>query len=168
MLITPDYCMLMARYNAWQNSGLRKIVEKMSAAELDKDRGAHFGSIRATLNHLLWADQLWLGRFADRPGPKGWIEDSVDLTPTISVWGAERFRTDGQITLWSEGLRAIDLTGDLTWHSKAAGREMSKPIQPLIMHFFNHQTHHRGQVHAMLTAAGQTPGVTDMFLMPET
>ena len=168
MLITPDYCRLMARYNAWQNTGLRRIVEAMPVAELDRDRGAFFGSIRATLNHLLWADRIWMSRFAGGPAPEGGIAQSVGLTPTIAVWGAERFATDGRITLWAEALRAVDLTGELTWYSGAAGREMSRPVQDLVVHFFNHQTHHRGQVHAMLTAAGHKPGDTDLPFLPET
>ena len=167
MLITPDFCRTMARYNAWQNTGLRKLVEGMPLAELDRDRGAFFGSIRATLNHLLWGDRVWLSRFAGTEAPGGGVAQSVDLTPTIHVWGAERFRTDGRITLWAERLRAVDLIGDLTWYSGAAGREITRPLQPLVMHFFNHQTHHRGQIHAMLTAAGLRPGDTDLFLMPE-
>lgn len=167
MLITPEYCTHMARYNAWQNKGLRSMVEAMTGSDLDRDRGVFFGSIRGTLNHLLWGDQIWLSRFAGRPAPQGSIPDSPNLTPTIAVWGAERFQTDGQITLWAKGLRTIDLIGDLTWHSGALGREVTKPLQPLIMHLFNHQTHHRGQIHAMLTAAGQSPCDTDLFVMPE-
>lgn len=167
MLITPDYCRTMARYNAWQNTGLRKMVEVMSPEDLDLDRGAFFGSIRGTLNHLLWADQLWMHRLAGHDSPAGGIQQSVSLTPTIAVWGAERFRTDGRITLWAERLRAVDLIGDLSWHSGALGRDVTKPLQVLIVHFFNHQTHHRGQVHAMLTAAGLRPGDTDLAFMPD-
>jgi len=64
-------------------------------------------------------------------------------------------------------VRAVDLLGNLTWQSGAAGRQVSRPVGLLVAHLFNHQTHHRGQVHAMLTAAGQRPGDTDLFLMPE-
>ncbi len=167
MLVTPDYCRLMARYNAWQNTGLRRMVAAMDPAALTADRGAFFGSIMATLNHLLWADQIWLHRLAGHPAPQGGIAQSVTLTPTAAVWGAERFRTDGRLTLWAEGLRAVDLVGDLSWYSGTAGRQVSRPLGLIVTHLFNHQTHHRGQVHAMLTAAGQRPGDTDLFLMPE-
>ncbi|NCO85203.1 MAG: damage-inducible protein DinB [Rhodobacterales bacterium] len=167
MLVTPEYCRLMARYNAWQNTGLRRMVAAMDPAELSADRGAFFGSIMATLNHLLWADQVWLHRLAGHPAPDCGIAQSVALTPTAAVWGAERFRTDGRLTLWAEGVRAVDLLGNLTWQSGAAGRQVSRPVGLLVAHLFNHQTHHRGQVHAMLTAAGQRPGDTDLFLMPE-
>ena len=167
MHITPDYCRTMARYNAWQNKGLRKIVEGMSREALDQDRGAFFGSIRGTLNHLLWADLLWMHRFSGSANPEIGMSESVALTPSIAEWSAERFRADGRITTWADRLRAVDLAGSLSWYSAVLKQDVTRPIQPLIMHFFNHQTHHRGQVHAMLTAAGEAPDDTDLFLMPE-
>ncbi len=167
MQITPDYCRLMARYNQWQNAGLRTGIDALPLAELDRDRGAFFGSIRRTLNHILWADLTWMHRFAGSAKPLPAGQGGVDLTPTAAVWGAERFRTDAAIILWADRLTAVDLVGDLSWYSGLLGRNEVRPIQPLIVHMFNHQTHHRGQVHAMLTAAGITPLVTDLFLMPQ-
>ncbi len=166
-MITPEYCRTMARYNLWQNNGLRRVVEAMRDADLRADRGAFFGSILDTLNHLLWADRIWMSRFARHAKPPGGIKDSVTLTPTVAVWGAERFRTDGAIRLWADSLKSIDLTGNLSWFSGALGRDVTKPRSLCIAHMFNHQTHHRGQIHAMLTAAGQTPADTDLFLLPE-
>lgn len=167
MIVTPDYCRMMARYNAWQNAGLRRMLPEMADAELRRDRGAHFGSILATVNHILWADQVWLARLTGGEGPGGGIAGSVELTPTVAVWGAERFRTDGAITRWAERLDAVELTGDLVWQSGLTGREMRRPVATCVVHMFNHQTHHRGQVHAMLTAAGMSPPPTDLILMPE-
>ncbi|MBI1416870.1 MAG: damage-inducible protein DinB [Limimaricola sp.] len=166
-MIDAAYCRMMARYNRWQNENLRMVVEPMDDAELRADRGAFFGSILATLNHLLWADAMWLSRFEGSAPPTGGIAGSTTLTPTPAAWGAERFRLDGRLIRWAERLRAVELAGDLTWHSGALGREVTKPLAFCVVHMFNHQTHHRGQVHAMLTAAGQSPGVTDLFLMPD-
>ncbi len=167
MIVTPDYCRVMARYNAWQNDGLRRMLTAMPDEALRRDRGAFFGSILATVNHILWADRMWMSRLAGGEKPAGGIAESVDLTPTAAVWGAERFRTDGAITLWAERLDAVDLVGDLVWRSGVTGREERRPVARVVMHLFNHQTHHRGQVHAMLTAAGMSPGATDLFLMPD-
>jgi len=75
--------------------------------------------------------------------------------------------TDLIISNWAEALDEKELAAQLSWHSGATGREMSKPIDMLIVHFFNHQTHHRGQVHAMLTAAGAKPEDTDIPFMPD-
>lgn len=157
----------MARYNAWQNDGLRAMIPAMDVAELTKDRGAFFGSIFATLNHLLWGDTLWISRFDGGAGPSVAAKDHREMTPTPAAWAADRFRMDARISLWAQSVNAIDLVGDLTWYSGVADREMSKPKALCVMQLFNHQTHHRGQVHAMLTAAGQHPNDTDLPFMPE-
>ena len=167
-MIDADYVRRMARYNAWQNRQLSPVVEAMDPAELTRDRGAFFGSIFATLNHLLWADRIWMSRLDHRiDAPAGGIAKSVEMTPTISVWGAERFRLDGQIRQWADGLRSLDLKGQLSWYSGALGQGVTKPLALCVVHMFNHQTHHRGQVHAMLTAAGLAAPVTDLFILPD-
>lgn len=166
-MISPEYCQTMARYNQWQNKNLRTVVEKMDEKELIRDRGAFFGSIFATMNHVLWADMLWMNRFDGGDAPAVEAKDHVTLTPDLGEWDRLRFITDGRIREWAKGLHAVDLVGNLTWYSGMAKAELTKPLALCIMHFFNHQTHHRGQIHAMLTAAGQTPGVTDLALMPE-
>ncbi len=166
-MIDAGYCRVMARYNAWQNKGLRTIVDAMDKDALRHDRGAFFGSILGTLNHLLWGDLVWMARFAGGDAPPQAIADSPDMTATPVEWSTHRFRTDGRISLWADKLASVDLVGDLTWYSEAAKREVTQPMQTCIVHFFNHQTHHRGQVHAMLTAAGAKPGPTDLPFMPE-
>lgn len=168
-MITPEYCRTMARYNAWQNTGLRKMIPEMKPDDLYEDRGAFFGSIMRTLNHLLWGDMLWMSRFdgGAAPDPDMSIEDSFEMAPTRAVWAADRFRMDARITLWADSLHAVDLVGDMEWYSGATKRQMSKPMAICVMQLFNHQTHHRGQVHAMLTAAGQKPNDTDIPFMPE-
>lgn len=166
-MITPAYCQTMARYNAWQNKGLRKTIEAMDEDALHHDHGAFFGSILGTLNHLLWADQLWMGRFDGGAFPGGGIADSTTLHATAAAWSLARFQTDARISLWADGLHSVDLVGDVTWYSGAMQRDMVKSKMLCVVHLFNHQTHHRGQVHAMLTAAGYKPADTDLPFMPE-
>jgi uncharacterized damage-inducible protein DinB len=86
------------------------------------------------------------------------IEDFAALS-------AGREKADGDISHWAAKVDDAWLAKDMTWFSGAANREVSAPHQLLVTHFFNHQTHHRGQVHAMLTAAGQETGDTDLFLL---
>jgi len=158
----------MSRYNIWQNNQLYDILKLMNEVEYERERGAFFGSIKATMNHLLWGDLLWLSRFAGGDVPK--IESAsqfFDLYETLSIWSAERFRCDNRIIAWASGLKQIDLTGQLTWKSISMQEEVNTPLSLCITHYFNHQTHHRGQVHAMLTAAGQKAPVTDFIFMPE-
>jgi len=166
-MITPAYCLTMARYNTWQNDGLRAMIGGMERDVLTADRGAFWGSIMGTLNHVLWADHLWMSRLDGGTGSDVALTDSAAFTPTPAVWAAERFRMDARITLWAETIHAIDLTGDLSWYSGAMGRDVTKPKALCVIHFFNHQTHHRGQVHQMLTALGLGPDDTDLPFMPE-
>ncbi len=165
-MLSPDYVLSMARYNAWQNRQMKAALEALPEAELRRDRGAFFGSVFATVNHLLWADAMWMSRVSNWPKPAIGIDGSTGLTPTLAAWGAERFRADGRILLWAERLGALDLTGDLRWYSGATGREQVKPLGQCLAHMFNHQTHHRGQVHAMVTAAGGGGWVSDLAFMP--
>ena len=69
-MITPAHAQLMARYNRWQNQSLYKAADQITDADRKGDQGAFFGSIHATLNHLLWGDQVWLHRFAGTPPPQ--------------------------------------------------------------------------------------------------
>ena len=169
-MISTDYVVTMARYNAWQNRQLVDVVDAMAeageAAALTAGRGAFFGSILGTLNHLLWADHMWMSRLDGWRRPATGLAESPRLHPTPAAWKADRQRSDGRIVLWAERLRPAALRGDLTWISGATGAEMTRPVALCVMHLFNHQTHHRGQVHALLTAAGHDPGTTDLALAP--
>lgn len=157
-----------AQYNTWQNKQLMDIIEVMDQAELDKDRGAFFGSIQGTLSHLLWGDQIWMSRFdAESLSPKIPGTQSATAFLTKSDWLVERTRCDARMRVWAAALQESDLTGDFTWINSFEQTQVTKPIGRVIAHFFNHQTHHRGQVHAMLTAAGQSAPVSDLSYMPE-
>lgn len=166
-MLSPEYVLSMARYNAWQNRQMKETLETLPEEDLRAERGAFFGSIFATVNHLLWGDRIWMSRFAGWPAPEGGIAGSVEMMPTLSTWGAERFRVDSRMILWAEDLHAVSLTGALRWYSGATGREQVKPLGLCIAHMFNHQAHHRGQIHAMLTASGGTGWVSDLAFMPE-
>lgn len=167
MKIGRQYCEMMARYNTWQNRQVFDLLRDVDPAELTRDRGAFFGSILATLSHLLWGDHIWMSRFDGGSAPDVGGEQSTVYVPTLGAWEAERFRMDGRIRLWAEALDNVDLQGDLVWYSGLSGRELSKPLAQCVVGMFNHQTHHRGQVHAMMTAAGLTAPVSDLIFMPE-
>lgn len=167
-MIGPDFVKTMAAYNRWQNENLFTAADTLSESDRRANRGAFFGSIHATLNHLLWGDGRWMSRFADTPPPnQPNIPASVNECDDWAELKSRRREMDGMIVTWAAGLSAEDLAGTLTWYSGAAGRDETKDLAMLVGHFFNHQTHHRGQVHAMLTAAGATPADTDLFIMPD-
>ena len=164
-MISRGYVQTMARYNAWQNRSLYAAADGLTHDERTLERGAFFGSIHKTLSHLMWGDQIWMSRFADVEPPPGGIAESVNFHADWSDLRTARSKLDDVIMGWADTVSADWLDGDLTWYSGAAGRELTKPVAQLVIHFFNHQTHHRGQVHAMLTAAGAQPDDTDLPLM---
>jgi uncharacterized damage-inducible protein DinB len=165
-MIDLDYVQRMARYNRWQNENLYGVANTLSDAERRRDRGAFFGSIHATLNHLLWADRVWMSRLAATPGTEGGIPQSVSLYADWNDLKRERAAFDTVVLDWADRLDTASLAGELTWYSGARKAEVRKPKWLLVTHMFNHQTHHRGQVHCMLTQAGGKPGDTDLPLMP--
>ncbi len=164
-MITPDYVRLMARYNSWQNTSLHGAADALSDAARREERGAFFGSIHGTLSHILWGDRMWMNRFAGTERPTETIATSPTMVPEWEALKAARAEFDKVIEDWAATVDRDWLGRDLTWFSGAVNREITKPAPFLVMHFFNHQTHHRGQVHAMLTAAGARPGDTDLFLI---
>ncbi len=166
-MIDAGYVRMMARYNSWQNNQLMPVIEALPKAELVKDRSAFFGSILGTANHVLWGDTLWMSRFDPSVEPPAEGVVHTELHPTGSAWAADRFRMDGKIRYWADTLRTLDLKGDLTWYSGTMKRDFTLPLAQAIVQLFNHQTHHRGQIHAMLTAAGAQAPVTDLIFMPE-
>lgn len=168
VMISPDYVRELAAHNTWQNMSFLTAADALTDAHRKADRGAFFGSIHATLNHLLWGDQVWLNRFgADMNKPPGTIMESVDLHKSWDAYCSDRRQTDRAIGNWADSLTASDLTGDVRWTSGASGREVTRPKWLLVTHMFNHQTHHRGQVHAMLTAEGVRTDATDIPFRPE-
>ncbi|WP_029040614.1 DinB family protein [Cucumibacter marinus] len=167
-MITPAHAQTFARYNQWQNQSLFEAASRLSAGERQRDQGAFFGSIEATLNHIYWADRIWMHRIAGDPAPRATtIPGSLTETPDWQSLVAARATMDERLIEWAEGLEDAALVGDLKWYSGAVGKEVSRPRTLIIAHLFNHQTHHRGQVHAMLTAAGSKPSQdTDIVFMP--
>ena len=165
-MIGVDYVRRMARYNRWQNENLYGAADGLTDEERHRERGAFFGSIHATFNHLLWADQIWMSRLAGSPRPEGGIPESVSRHAQWSDLKRERGAFDEIIIDWADHLDPAWLAGDLTWYSVAAKTELSNPRWLLVTHMFNHQTHHRGQTHCMLTQAGGKPKDTDLPLMP--
>lgn len=166
-MISPDHVRVMARYNHWQNQSLFREAAGLSDEARRQSRGAFFGSIQGTLSHLLWGDMIWLHRFANMPKPAGGIKDSAGQFASWDELAAKRKTMDETIISWADALSQDWLTGDLTWFSGALGRDVTKSKWLLVTHFFNHQTHHRGQVHAMLTAAGAKPDDTDLPFMTD-
>ena len=164
-MISPDHVQTMARYNEWQNGNLIDAAMGLPDSELESERGAFWGSILKTFNHILWADRIWMARFEGLERPPLSVTEGLVAHGTLGEYHADREAYDAHIREWASEVSDDWLAGDLSFHSGAAGQDVTMPCGLCVTHFFNHQTHHRGQIHAMLTAAGAKPGDTDLFLM---
>jgi uncharacterized damage-inducible protein DinB len=168
-----------ARYNAWFNARLYDACEQLDDAERKQARGAFFGSIHHSLNHLVVGDQIWLKRLRqcclDHGLAAGSLTDAVlDLpagaqlsTLLFDDWAAlrrKREQLDAAISSWLAELP--DGFPDLAMrYANSEGVPREHPAWQALTHFFNHQTHHRGQVTTLLMQAGVDVGVTDMVAL---
>lgn len=160
-----DECKLLARYNQWMNRRIYEVCSRLSDEERKKDRKAFFGSIHGTLNHLLLGDRIWLGRFNNKPFQ---VESlAQELYADFDQLRKERDQTDGRIMQWAEELSDTVLGGDLTYTSIVNPETRTQKMAVAVIHFFNHQTHHRGQLTTLLNQCGLDCGVTDLIWMPE-
>ena len=167
-MITPAQLRMMARYNRWQNRSIFNAASQLDEAARRADRGAFFGSIHATLAHTLWADRAWMSRLAGLPMPQGKGNDPVFLdSDSWDTLCAGREDFDAWLIDWADAATGDELAGDLHWTSVAAKADFDTPRWVCLTHVFNHQTHHRGQAHALITAAGIKPEDTDIVFMPE-
>lgn len=157
----------MARYNRWQNGEIFAAAGRLSDSQRREERGAFFGSIHGTLSHLYWADRIWLSRFDLVDAPSVPISGSSDFVSDFLDLSSKRDELDTTLITFCDGYDPGPIKGSLTWFSGAIGKEATAPLSVIWTHFFNHQTHHRGQVHAMLTSAGESTADTDLFLMPK-
>lgn len=166
-MIDRAYVQRMARYNRWQNDNLYGAADHLSDAERRRETGAFFGSIHKTLNHLLWGDRTWMSRFTALPSPDVGIAGSVAVHEDWTELKTEHRALDETLIGWSDRIDDGWLAAELTYYSGATRRELTRPCWLLVTHMFNHQTHHRGQVHCMLTQAGARPGDTDLPFLPD-
>ena len=166
-MISPDHIRAMADYNRWQNQSITTAAASLTDQQRKEPRGAFFSSIHNTLDHQLWGDQIWMSRFAGTPKPGApAVTQSTSSQTDWSDLERERVAFDAVIQDWATGVSADWLAGDLTWYSRVSKEERTRPRCLLVAHLFNHQTHHRGQVHCMLTQAGAEPDDTDLMLLP--
>lgn len=146
--MTSAYFQTFARYNRWANTRLYDACAQLPDAEYRRDRKAFFGSIHNTLNHLLVGDRVWMGRFTG--ADSGIRKLNEILFDDFAALRRAREAEDGRIQAYVDGCDANKLAAPLSFKSMD-GTPSAMPLAQVLGHFFNHQTHHRGQVHAMLT-----------------
>lgn len=155
----------MASYNRWMNERLYAVCGQLSDADRKKNVGAFFKSIHGTLNHLLLADKVWLGRFLGSPFQPPRLDQ--ELHEAFEALRQARVETDAVILQWASALTDETLAGRLHYTGIANPAPRSYEMWLAVAHFFNHQTHHRGQLTALLCQFGKDYGATDLILLPE-
>ena len=169
--MTPSLCLVMAEYNHWMNQRVYEVAAKLSDDQLFGDRGAFFGSLFNTLNHIAVADLMWLHRFAQLRQLSGLAAAMSSLpSPTtltqpvadsLAGLGELRTKVDQAILGLARNVTTEHLAETLNY-GHTAGKKQAKNFGLLLQHFFNHQTHHRGQASTLLFQAGVDIGVTDL------
>ena len=156
-----DYFLTLARYNAWANRRIYEACGRLDAEDLARPRPSFFGSILATLNHLQVGDRLWLSRIEGKPDPEVTRLDQI-LHTDFEPLAKAREALDARLFSVVAGLSSDRLAGSLEY-ANIAGEKQSTPLALVLGHLFNHQTHHRGQVHNLLSDTSVAPPPLDLI-----
>ena len=140
------------------------LASQLTDVERKRECGAFFGSMHRTLNHILWGDRMWLGRFTS--GPCDAAPYGADMFDDFAVLVRERDATDTAILAWAGRLTEGWLGSTLEYRAASDGRRRQIPAWIAATHLFQHATHHRGQVTTLLRQSGLDPGVTDLPYLP--
>ena len=155
---------MFALYNQWANRKLYDAAGLLSEEHYHQDCGAFFGTMHKTLNHILLGDSVWMSRFTDTPSSVTSLDAVLfDSFPTLSK---ARTDFDEHIIEYTSSLTQEKLDGQFSYTPVSDPVKVTQFLAPALAHMFNHQTHHRGQVHAMLGAAGAPMYTTDIPFMP--
>lgn len=156
-----DRAPVLARYNAWANHTLYRAVGAVPDEQFRADRGAFFRSLRGTLNHILVTDRMWMGRFTGKPEVA--LKLDTVLHDDFDGLHAARQAEDTRIMAYVDGLDAAALGRTFTYERATAPGVYVAELGPALDHLFNHQTHHRGQAHAILTGLGADAPALDLM-----
>jgi uncharacterized damage-inducible protein DinB len=161
MNFTAHYQML-GRYNAWANGRVYAAAARLDPEQYRADRGAFFKSVHGTLNHLLATDRIWMRRFTG----EGDAPDRLDaiLFEHFDDLCAARQAEDERIVTYVDSLDEDRIVGIIKYRRVSSPEQFEQQLAPALAHWFNHQTHHRGQLHALLTGlTGHAPELDLLF-----
>jgi|SRR6266404_1427940 len=158
---------MLASYNGWANNRLYDAVTKLRDEDYRADHGAFFGSLHGTLNHILIGDRIWMHVFTGQ-GVKPRQLDAI-LYDDIDGLRAARRAEDERIAAYIASLSTRDLAGTVRYQTLRNPALIEQHLAPLLVHFFNHQTHHRGQAHCLLTGfTGEAPSLDLIIFQRQT
>jgi uncharacterized damage-inducible protein DinB len=156
-----DMMRMLAGYNRWCNERLYAAAGALTEDELRADRGVFFRSMLGTLNHILVADRIWMRRFTGSGEAPARL-DAI-LHNGFDALRAARQSEDARIADWVGGLTEAELSATVTYETVSNPQTITQRLAPALTHFFNHQTHHRGQAHAILTGFGRDAPSFDLI-----
>ena len=157
---------MFAAYNRWANGRIYAAASDLLDEEFNRDVGAAFGSMMGTLNHMLVADRIWMKRFTGEGDAPTELDAIVHRgLPALRV---AREAEDERIVAWVESLTPEGIAGRFTYITVTDMRTVSQRVSPALGHFFNHQTHHRGQAHMILTVLGRPSVPLDLSYFQRT
>jgi uncharacterized damage-inducible protein DinB len=157
-----SYFQTLARYNQWANRRIYGAVGELPPAEIAAPRIGFFPSLLKTLNHLIVTDRIWLSRLTATPDPDAKALDQI-IAADFADLSAQRAALDARIIGFVADLPPARL-GEILVYKTMAGMPFETPVDMVLAHMFNHQTHHRGQAHGMLSATKVAPPSLDMIL----
>ena len=152
---------MFAHYNRWTNATLYAEAAKLTREEINQPTGAFFGSLMGTLNHLLVADRIWLHRFSGEGSLPTRLNENLFIE--FEPLHAARKEEDERIIRWVGTLSEDALRNEFTYTPVTSPQSVTQKLGPALAHFFNHQTHHRGQAHAILTTLGKPSLALDLI-----
>ena len=155
---------MLAGYNKWANGRIYEAAAQLSADEFERNTGAFFKSMMGTLNHLVGTDRIWMKRFTGE-GDAPTTLDAI-IHRDFGKLRAARAAEDDRIVKWVGSLAAKDLAGPLGYTAVSDMRTVSQRLAPALGHLFNHQTHHRGQAHMILTSLGKPQRLIGLDFIP--
>jgi uncharacterized damage-inducible protein DinB len=155
----PEQVQTLSFYNRTMNDKVFAAAANLTDEERKRDAGAFFRSVHGTLNHILWADGVWLSRFQGAEFPGG--DYAHELSENFKELQQLRLEMDLRIADWAAGLSTDWLNGAFDW-TATSGAKKQAPTWLLVTHLFNHATHHRGQITTLLSQQGVDVGVTDL------
>ena len=159
-----DQFYIQAKYNKWMNDHFYLLCDSISDEERKRDVGAFFKSIHGTLNHILLGDRLWMSRFQGTEFNISSLDQ--ELYADYDELKKQRAITDEEISSYIDGLSEDLLNRPIRFVSKVKKSEHTYILRDCVLHFFQHQIHHRGQVSTLISQLGIDIGVTDMMWMP--
>ena len=160
-IMMQDHLCRMARYNRWANDRLHAAIEQLPRNVYHQPRQAFFGSIHGTLNHLLVGDEVWLSRFERQPTPDVKLDDQP--FSDLKALRAARSAMDERIIALADSYDAAEIGQTIRYRMITLPDEIEMPLAICWMHLFNHQTHHRGQIHDQLSQTDVPPPSIDLI-----